>query len=68
MSTLEYTRRKVGWAIARAALYLAALCGRRWNPALRPFYERPEMLTILNAMVRDNAYWRAPGLRLEHSC
>lgn len=68
----------------RTALYLAALCGRRWNPALQPFYERliaagkpkkvaliacaRKLLTILNAMVRDNAYWRAPDLRLQHSC
>lgn len=68
----------------RTALYLAALCGRRWNPALQPFYERlvaagkpkkvaliacaRKLLTILNAMVRDNAYWRVPDLQPQHSC
>jgi len=29
-----------GRASVRTALYLAALCGRRWNPQLRVFYER----------------------------
>jgi transposase len=68
----------------RTALYLAALCGRRWNPALRRFYERliaagkpkkvaliacaRKLLTILNAMVRDNVGWRAPDLPVQHSC
>ncbi len=73
-----------GRAGVRTALYLAALCGRRWNPALRPFYERlraagkpkkvaliacaRKLLTILNAMVRDNARWRVPELAIQHSC
>jgi transposase len=73
-----------GRAPVRTALFLAALCGRRWNPALRPFYERliaagkpkkvaliacaRKLLTILNAMVRDNAHWRAPALPIQHSC
>lgn len=68
----------------RTALYLAALCGRRWNPQLRPFYDRliaagkpkkvaliacaRKLLTILNAMVRDQAPWRAPDLAIQHSC
>jgi transposase len=68
----------------RTALYLAALCGRRWNPALRRFYERliaagkpkkvaliacaRKLLTILNAMVRDNVGRRAPDLPVQHSC
>jgi hypothetical protein len=67
----------------RTALYLAALCGSPWNPALRPFYDRlraagkpkvaliacaRKLLTILNAMVWDNAGWRAPDLPLQHSC
>ena len=58
-----------GRAGVRTALYLAALCGRRWNPQLRVFYERllaagkpkkvaliacaRKLLTILNAMLRD---------------
>jgi len=68
----------------RTALYLAALCGRRWNPQLRVFYERlraagkpkkvaliacaRKLLTIVNAMVRDHAHWASPTLRVQHSC
>lgn len=68
----------------RTALYLAALCGRRWNPQLRTFYERlraagkpkkvaliacaRKLLTILNAMVRDNARWMVSDLQIQHSC
>lgn len=73
-----------GRAPVRTALFLAALCARRWNPAVRPFYERliaagkpkkvaliacaRKLLTIANAMVRDNAYWRPPALQTQHSC
>src|SRR5881628_238300 len=73
-----------GRAGVRTALYLAALCGRRWNPQLRVFYERlvaagkpkkvaliacaRKLLTILNAMVRDNAYWTVPAPSVQHSC
>ena len=73
-----------GRAPVRTALYLAALCGRRWNPQLQVFYERlvgagkpkkvaliacaRKLLTILNAMVRDNARWVSPEVRLQHSC
>jgi transposase len=73
-----------GRAGVRTALYLAALCGRRWNPQLRVFYERllaagkpkkvaliacaRKLLTILNAMLRDAARWKAPALAVEHSC
>lgn len=73
-----------GRASVRTALFLAALCGRRWNPQLQVFYERliaagkpkkvaliacaRKLLTILNAMVRDNASWRAPDLAVQHSC
>ena len=51
---------------------------------MQPFYERllaagklkkvaliacaRQLLTILNAMVRDNAYWRVPELQIQHSC
>ncbi len=65
----------------RTALYMAALCGRRWNPQLRPFYERliaagkpkkvaliacaRKLLTIVNAMVRDQQPWLPP---VQHSC
>ncbi len=73
-----------GRAGVRTALYLAALCGRRWNPQLRVFYERllaagkpkkvaiiacaRKLLTILNAMLRDTARWRAPELAIQYSC
>lgn len=73
-----------GRASVRTALYMAALCGRRWNPQLRSFYERlraagkpkkvaliacaRKLLTILNAMLRDNACWASPELRIQHSC
>jgi transposase len=68
----------------RTALYLAALCGRRWNPQLRVFYERlraagkpkkvaliacaRKLLTILNAMARDHAHWASPTPCIQHSC
>ena len=73
-----------GRAGVRTALYLAALCGRRWNPQLRVFYERlvaagkpkkvaliacaRKLLTILNAMLRDSTHWVAPATALQHSC
>jgi transposase len=73
-----------GRAPVRTALYLAALCGRRWNPQLKVFYERliaagkpkkvaliacaRKLLTILNAMVRDNARWVASVPSVQHSC
>lgn len=62
-----------GRAPVRAALYMAALVGTRWNPAIRAFYERlravgkprkvaltacaRKLLTIANAMVRSNRHW-----------
>src|SRR5713226_2702386 len=68
----------------RTALYLAALCGRRWNPQLRVFYERlraagkpkkvaliacaRKLLTIVNAMVRDQARWAIPTSGIQYSC
>jgi transposase len=73
-----------GRAGVRTALYLAALCGRRWNPQLRRFYERllaagkpkkvaliacaRKLLTILNAMLRDSTRWIVPASDLQHSC
>jgi transposase len=57
------------------------MCGRRWNPVLKVFYERlkaagkptkvaliacaRKLLTILNAMVRDHARWTP---NLQYSC
>lgn len=73
-----------GRASVRTALFMAALCGRRWNPALKVFYARliaagkpkkvaliacaRKLLTILNAMVRNNTHWLSPEARLQHSC
>jgi transposase len=73
-----------GRASVRTAMYMAALVGRRWNPQLRGFYERlraagkpkkvaliacaRKLLTILNAMLRDNAGWMSPEPRMQHSC
>lgn len=58
----------------RSALYMAALVGARWNPAVSVFYERlvaagkppklaltacmRKLLTTLNAMVRDGVHWQ----------
>jgi transposase len=65
-----------GRARVRAALYMAAVVATRHNPVIRAFYERllakgkakkvaitaclHKMLTILNAMVRDNKSWQPP--------
>lgn len=73
-----------GRAPVRTALYLAVLCGRRWNPQIKAFYDRllaagkpkkvaliacaRKLLTIVNAMVRDQESWRAPSLAVQHSC
>ena len=63
-----------GRATVRTALYMATLSAMRHNPVIREFYQRlrnngkaakvaiiasaRKLLTILNAMVRDNARWR----------
>ena len=65
-----------GRAAVRAALYMAALTGIRFNPVVRGFYQRliaqhkphkvamvacmRRLLNILNAMVRDNKKWDHP--------
>jgi transposase len=65
-----------GRAAVRRVLYMATLTAVRFNPALRDYYQRllargvppkaaliaalRKMLTILNAMVRDNTAWRPP--------
>ena len=62
-----------GRAAVRTALYMATLSATRCNPVIRRFYERlikqgkpfkvamvacmRKLLTILNAMVRDNTPW-----------
>lgn len=73
-----------GRASVRTALFMAALCGRRWNPALKVFYDRliaagkpkkvaliacaRKLLTILNAMMRNNTHWLSREARLQYSC
>lgn len=65
-----------GRAPVRAVLYMAAIVAANHNPQIRPFYERlleagkakktalvacmRKLLTILNAMARAGAEWRAP--------
>lgn len=67
-----------GRAQVRAALYMGALVASRYNPAIRPFYERlraagkppkvalvacmRKLLIILNAMVRANTAWNVNAL------
>lgn len=73
-----------GRASVRTALFMAAMCGRRWNPALKVFYDRLKaagkptkvaliarartLLTILNAMARENRIWKSPTANLQYSC
>jgi transposase len=65
-----------GRAAVRRVLYMATLSAVRYNPVLHAYYQRlrergvepksaliaalRKMLTILNAMVRDNTPWRPP--------
>jgi transposase len=69
-----YRRIRAGRSAPRSALYLAALNGSRFNPALKSMYDRlraagkppkvalialaRKLLTILNAMVRDGTRWQ----------
>lgn len=62
-----------GRSAVRSALYMAALCGTRFNPAIRTFYQRlrkagkptkvalvacmRKLLTILNAIIASNTPW-----------
>ena len=64
-----------GRAPVRSVLYMAALSAIRWNPVIAAFYQRlvtagkpkkvaivacmRKLLTILNAMLRDQALWVA---------
>lgn len=65
-----------GRAAARAALYMAALSAKRFNPVIRSFARRLEgagkafkvvitacmrkLLVILNQMVKGNQHWKSP--------
>ena len=77
-----------GRASVRSALYMSVWSASKWNPVIRPFYERlraagkpakvaqvasmRKLLTILNAMLRDNRPWDPSvplqQLKLQHSC
>jgi len=64
-----------GRAASRTVLYLSVLSAMRFNPQIKRFYERlvasgkhnkvamtaciRKMVTMLNAMVRDNVMWQA---------
>ena len=67
-----------GRAVVRNVLYMATLVATRHNPVIRDFYNRllqagkprkvalvacmRKLLTILNAMVRNNTHWENPQL------
>jgi transposase len=69
-----YRRIRAGRSAPRTALYLAAMNGARFNPVLRPIYQRMieagkppkvafialarKLLVIINAMVRDGTQWQ----------
>lgn len=73
-----------GRASVRTALFMAAMCGRRWNPSLKLFDDRlkaagkptkvaliacaRKLLTILNAMVRNNTRWMSQSAKIQYSC
>ena len=68
-----------GRARVRAVLYMATLSATHWNPTIKAFYQRlcaagkpkkvaltacmRKLLTILNAMLRDQRLWEAPLLQ-----
>lgn len=72
-----YRKTKGGRPVVRSALYMATLSGIRYNPVLKPQYEQlvkrgklkkvaitacmRKMLTILNAMLRDQRPFRLPA-------
>lgn len=67
-----------GRGTVRTALYMAALSASRFNPPIRCFYQKlrqagkpfkvaivacmRKLLTILNAMIRDNTNWRKSAM------
>lgn len=66
-----------GRKTVRRVLYMACLSAKKYNPVIRQFFERltaqgklfkvaltacmRKMLTIMNALLRDQAMWRAPA-------
>jgi transposase len=80
-------RKRVTWggrAPVRAVLYMAASVARRFNPAIRRFYDRlleagkpagvalvacmRKLLTMLNAVARDRRPWNPQLLEQASSC
>ena len=73
-----------GRAQVRKVLYMAALAATRSNPPIREFYQRllaqgkptkvaltacmRKLLTIMNAVVKNNSPWNPNGIDIEHSC
>ena len=73
-----------GRAPVRAALYMPTVAAVRYNPAIRAFYQRlvaqgkpkkvaltacmRKLLTILNAIVRQDTPWDPHRVALQHSC
>jgi transposase len=73
-----------GRAHIRRALYMAAVTATRTNPVIRPFYQRlrargkpakvaivacmRKLLTIMNAMLKNNIPWNPNSLDFKHSC
>lgn len=73
-----------GRAQVRQVLYMAALSATRSNPPIREFYLRlcaqgkpkkvaltacmRKLLTVMNAVIKNNTPWRASALDVQHSC
>ena len=73
-----------GRAHIRRVLYMAAVTAARSNPLIRTFYQRlrangkpakvalvacmRKLLTIMNAMLKNNTPWNPNSLDLKHSC
>ena len=73
-----------GRAHIRQVLYMAAVTATRSNPLIRTFYQRlraqgkpakvalvacmRKLLTIMNAMLKNNTPWNPNSLDLKHSC
>jgi transposase len=73
-----------GRAHIRQVLYMAAVSAARSNPVIRTFYKRlrangkpakvalvacmRKLLTIMNAMLKNNTCWNPNLLDVEHSC
>jgi len=69
-----------GRAAVRSVLYMGTLAATRFNPVIKEFYQRllakgklkkvaitacmRKLLTMLNAMIRDNEAWHPPAKQL----